>query len=177
MKAYKTSESTRAYARENMRRKRRNAGVPLRKTFKERFWYNTMPITESGCLIWMGYTSKGYGMTSYRGKVQRAHRVAWMETNGEIPKGVVVCHKCDTPSCINPGHLFLGTQKDNITDMINKGRGLLRGSEHAAAKLNEADVRKIKKDNRGPTAISNDYCISPSTVCDIRSGRSWAGVT
>jgi len=75
-----------------------------------------------GCWLWTGSTGRGgYGQLSYAGKYQRAHRVAWILTFGEIPPGMFVLHRCDVPPCCRPDHLFLGTQRDNIHDMLQKG--------------------------------------------------------
>ena len=87
------------------------------------FWSNAEYVTESGCLIWMkGTAHPGYGRVVVNGEAELAHRVAWRKTYGEIPKGLFVLHRCDTPPCINPKHLFLGTAKDNAQDMLKKGR-------------------------------------------------------
>lgn len=83
------------------------------------FFDECEPVTESGCLLWMGPTNnRGYG------QAQRttAHRVAWQLSYGEIPQGLLVLHKCDVRCCVNPKHLFLGTAGDNTQDMWNKGR-------------------------------------------------------
>ena len=80
------------------------------------------------CLIWTGPATKdGYGvMTIGRKKQYRVHRIAYEIANGEeIPPGLLVCHRCDTPLCVNPDHLFLGTARDNMRDMIAKGRKVL----------------------------------------------------
>lgn len=86
---------------------------------------NYIPVPESGCWLWLGgWDANGYGKVSRNGKViTTAHRLFYFERNGPIPTGLVVCHKCDTPACCNPDHLFLGTYQDNIDDMIRKGRG------------------------------------------------------
>lgn len=77
--------------------------------------------------------------------MEKAHRVSWMLANGPIPAGMVVCHRCDNPPCVNPDHLFLGTQIDNMRDRSKKGRGNHRkGSRHGRAKLTEQDVRVIR---------------------------------
>lgn len=90
--------------------------------FRDRF---TEPLTESGCWIWMRPLSKGgYGQITYRRSHYTAHRLAYALAYGEVPAGLVVCHKCDVPSCVNPAHLFAGTQGDNMRDASLKGRTL-----------------------------------------------------
>lgn len=89
-----------------------------------------VPVPETGCWLWVGRTTKdGYGLLAggRRGKSLRAHRAMYQATRGPIPAGLFVCHKCDTPSCVNPDHLFLGTPKDNVIDMFRKGRARPQG--------------------------------------------------
>ena len=80
--------------------------------------------TESGCWLWTASkVTSGYGKFRYNGKQVMAHRASYMmHNNCEIPKDIMVCHKCDVPACVNPDHLFLGTNRDNRLDSINKGR-------------------------------------------------------
>ena len=79
--------------------------------------------TPSGCLEFQGYCdSNGYGQISINDKTHLAHRVAFEQAHGPIPKGLVICHRCDNPSCCNPEHLFLGTHADNVADKVSKGR-------------------------------------------------------
>ena len=81
-------------------------------------------VNENGCWVWKNSTNQcGYGRKRHRGFTWLAHRLSWTIKNGDIPDGLNVCHKCDNPACINPDHLFLGTQHDNINDMVAKGRG------------------------------------------------------
>lgn len=92
----------------------------------ERFWPR---ITKSdGCWIWPGAkNADGYGDVAILGTKRKAHRLAWEVTKGPIPEGLFVCHKCDNPPCVNPDHLFVGTNSDNMRDMSSKGRGVQIG--------------------------------------------------
>ena len=83
----------------------------------------SIPVPEAGCWLWLASRYRcGYGQVSWKRKTTAAHRASYTAFVGEIPSGMFVCHKCDTRSCINPDHLFLGTAKDNSDDMIAKGR-------------------------------------------------------
>lgn len=94
------------------------------RDWPERFWRRVMKPESDGCWTWTGSTAGyGYGRVFVDGRQQSAHRVAWELTNGPIPEGLIVCHKCDNPPCVRPLHLFLGTHKDNSQDMVRKQRG------------------------------------------------------
>jgi len=102
----------------------------------------------NGCWVWNGslHSSKRYGYCGFQGQHLLAHRAAWLLFNGEFDRQLCVCHKCDNGFCVNPSHLFLGSQKDNIYDMENKGRAYHKSGEfHGRAKLNWDMVRKIRK--------------------------------
>ena len=99
---------------------------------------------ESGCWLWTGAKKpNGYGNLTWVGKTLIAHRASYMAFHGPIPEGMNVCHHCDTPSCVNPAHLFLGNQADNIADMDAKGRRVnanisgaanpMHGKQHSAS--------------------------------------------
>lgn len=96
--------------------------VPL----ADRFWVKVEKTAD--CWLWCGAPGgEGYGCIRIAGHAVRAHRVAWELTNGPIPDGLWVLHRCDNRKCVNPAHLFLGTQSDNMRDMHNKGRGYRPG--------------------------------------------------
>lgn len=98
-----------------------------RRCEMERFEGKYIPEPNSGCWLWIGsLLPKGYGcFSTSKGNNERAHRFAWRNLKGPIPEGMFVCHKCDTPSCVNPDHLFLGTHQDNMRDRNRKNRHIL----------------------------------------------------
>lgn len=124
------------------------------KTYIERFW-EKVEIGEAGdCWEWTAYkTKKGYGRFQLSGSPERAHRVAWALTFGPVPDGLFVCHHCDNPGCVNPAHLFIGTNSDNQLDSVCKGRhkgwrGMrtsMEGTNNGQAKLIESDVLEIRR--------------------------------
>lgn len=86
---------------------------------------------KTGCWLWTGsITTCGYGQINIKYKRYLAHRLSWNVHNGAIPKGFFVCHKCDNPPCVNPDHLFIGTHRDNMQDMLKKGRHVQARKTH-----------------------------------------------
>lgn len=140
-----------------------------------------MPITESGCWIWIGSLVRGwYGQTSVNKKRAYVHRLAYEETYGPIPAGMFVCHKCDIPSCCNPQHLFLGTAADNIRDMVRKNRCRRaypknRGAGHFAAKLSDDMVREIRSSNESGRKLAKKFGVGPSTISRVRNNAKGGG--
>lgn len=130
-----------------------------------------------GCWVWIAAKDKdGYGCIQSEGDKVRAHRVSWELHHGEIPPGLVICHHCDNPSCVNPDHLFLGTVGDNNADMYKKRRNP-RGKLHGMAKLCPDDVKAIRK-IAGKTGkdIAKAYGVSKSLVGMIRQRVIWRDV-
>lgn len=142
---------------------------------RRRFY--AMTEEKGDCLEWTGWrNSQGYGkfgITSL--KSYRAHRFAYMLEIGPIPNGALVCHTCDNPACVRASHLFLGTQLDNMRDMVRKGRhNCGRGEAHGMASISDADVTRIRSDTRTQRAIAAAYGISQAQVSRIKSGNSRA---
>ncbi len=79
-------------------------------------------IEKNGCWEFQGYLNSGYGRRRFNGEKMLVHRFVYQEIFGAIPEKMLICHKCDNPSCINPLHLFIGTNLDNVRDAVNKGR-------------------------------------------------------
>jgi len=127
----------------------------------------------SGCWLWQkGINANRYGWF----KKKYAHRVAWELYRGEIPEGVYVLHSCDTPLCVNPSHLFLGTQKDNIRDCMAKGRyahGVSLGEAAGGSKLTEDQVREIRSVSGTGPMLSKRFGVTKQTVYHIRNRKTW----
>lgn len=134
---------------------------------------------ESKCILFTGSKDTGgYGLKRYKNKLYKAHRLTWILTNGEIPTGLFVCHKCDVRNCVNIEHLFLGTNSDNMKDMYSKGRGNnFRGERSPVAKLTQFKVNEIRTliDTTSMTlqSIANKYNVDRSLIGLIRSNKIW----
>lgn len=135
------------------------------------------------CWLWNGTKdTDGYGRIRHKGVTTGAHRVSWEIHNGPIPFGLLVLHRCDIRSCVNPKHLFVGNQKQNVLDMFSKGRQADNSGEaNPKAKLTWGQVRKI----RGMVShkfhnvvnthekIARMFGVKKSTIAQIAYGRTW----
>lgn len=152
----------------------------------ERFWPKVDKRGPDECWLWLATRdANGYGSFDHA----RAHRVAWALKHGAIPDGLLVCHRCDNPPCVNPDHLFVGTSADNMADMWSKGRGrngvrthpeaCARGERHGSARLTESDVREIRTRcaaGESMVAIAHEKGVARTTVWKVRARRTWKHV-
>lgn len=139
---------------------------------------SSVRVNEAGCWEWrLSLDKKGRGRIRNGGSKMFASRASFIAFNGHIPDGMVVCHSCDNPSCINPSHLWLGTQKDNMQDMHEKGRYkgcAQQGERHSMAKLSRDNVLKIRQDERTQKEIARDYKVSRPLISLIKTGKLWS---
>jgi hypothetical protein len=168
----------------------------------EKLVKNNYEVKENGCWEWTSSISSpsGYGKLDFKGKTVSAHRASYKVFKGEIPKGKHICHSCDNRKCVNPDHLWVGTAKDNVHDMIKKGRqgstkgrklcpehlakfhgnrSSREGSKHHLAKLDEEKVKEIKKmirDGHKNNEIAEIYNVDKSNISLIRNGKRWLHV-
>lgn len=146
-----------------------------------RFWAKV--VKTDGCWRWLGYTVDRYGRIALDGgrgaPCAGAHRVSWELHNGPIPEGMCVLHRCDNPPCVNPDHLFLGTQLDNIADRVRKGRnGDLSGQNNGRAKLTSEQVLEMRSRHRGGESyrvLGIAFGVSWGHVGHIVKGDNWPG--
>lgn len=133
---------------------------------------------ENGCWLWgRAVSSNGYGFmwVSERRRYQNTHRASYEAFVGPIARGLQVLHRCDVRLCVNPAHLFLGTQKDNIADMIAKGRdNRPRGERAGTAKLTAEKVRAIRKiTGKTSRQIAVEFGVGKSTINAVRDRTAW----
>lgn len=145
--------------------------------FEKNFMSFVMPEPNTGCWLWAGASHyKGYGILMADGKGDKAHRVSYKLYKGAIPNGMMVCHHCDVPACVNPDHLFVGSASDNAIDMVRKGRQNIKpliGYDHPSAKICDADVYLIRFSGISDSELSEILSIHEYHVSKIRRNLSW----
>lgn len=149
---------------------------------QNRLLASCVPEPMSGCWLWLLTISQhGYGQMSYKGQPKRAHRISYGAFVGEIKDGLHVLHKCDNRSCINPQHLFLGTNKDNVMDCLKKGRwtkaSFVGGTKHPRAKLTEQQIKEIWFSKDLSKDIAKKYNTDRRNVYAIQHRKFWRSVT
>ena len=144
--------------------------------------YHKKVVKSEGCWSWGGSRDKyGYGILGFNNKTLKAHRVSWQIHKGEIINGLFVLHTCDNRICTNPEHLFLGTAKDNLLDMIKKGRRVAaKGERHSRAKLINENVIELRSSltlGHSFGMLSKKFNVDRGVIRDIKNGKTWAHLT
>lgn len=152
------------------------------QTIKDR-----VQVSDSGCWLWNGARkvcrrgTHRYGWVTFNGKQMAAHRAAWILFHGQIAPGMVICHRCDDPACVNPNHLFLGTQAENVADMIGKGRKWIGNAVRKSdglpvrAKLSDNDValvRSLRALGARQRDIADYFNVSQGCISQLLTGKS-----
>ncbi len=148
---------------------------------KEIFERHVKPLSMDECWEWQGYINiNGYGQTRIggrKGKAYQAHRLSWIVHFGGIPDGLHVCHKCDNPPCVNPNHLFLGTNLDNIKDRMKKGRSVaawkgISREQHPSSKVTDKQIIEmvnLRKKGKKLNIIALMFGITPRHASKLTS--------
>lgn len=143
-----------------------------------RFWGKVKKT--NGCWDWTASRANGYGLFWFNGQYVKAHRFSWEMHIGRIPKGMLVCHRCDNPGCVNPAHLFLGTQKDNMQDALKKGRTIkMHGEKCGKSKLTEKEVLLIRREykpysrNNNLRTLAEKHDTHQANIRDIVKRNTW----
>ena len=152
-------------------------------SIKNRFLDKIYFIPFHSCWEWSASVRRkdqGYGAFWFNGKHHPASRISFQIFKGEIQDGLVVCHKCDNPACVNPDHLFLGTSADNSKDMTNKRRQM-HGSSHYKAKLTEEDVVLIRKiyglGILSMGKLAKQFGVSRPMIGNIVNNKNWKALS
>ncbi len=151
-----------------------------KRTVVARFAEKVSPEPNTGCWLWTARCDdKGYGRLKVHNRPCAAHRVSWEIHRGPVPLGRFVLHRCDTPTCVNPGHLFLGTHRENMRDMVAKGRSSSanrRGEGNPGAKLTKervAELRAARAAGLSHRKLAARFEISTGQVHNVLTGKCW----
>lgn len=157
----------------------------MKRSIEERFWEKVNIKGDTECWEWIGsrLKNKGYGQLNINAKTTLAHRISWKIHNGFVPEGLFVCHNCDNPSCVNPKHLFLGTNSDNLKDAAKKGMfhgndGKTKGESNWQHKLTDNEVRAIRSLSSKHTQreLAKIYGVHQKTIFMALHNLSWKHV-
>lgn len=158
------------------------SGVPgIMQAVEPRFYSRITKGEGDKCWIWnRAIDGREYGVLVVKGNPRKAHRISWELNNGPVPEGMVVCHRCDNKRCVRPDHLFLGTQRDNILDCLNKGRRVMpSGENNCASKLTGNQVREIIQKiehGEGACKLAREYGVTIGAIYPIKKGRTWKNI-
>ena len=143
-------------------------------TLRERFESKYEAVTESGCWIWVAQTNaKGYGRLRNDGGSTYAHRISYQLYKGEVPGDMLVLHSCDNPTCVNPAHLRLGTNSDNMIDMYQRNRFPNQTLNTKTAKI----IYNRCKEGAKQVDLAKEFKVHFSTISDIATGKAWQHAT
>jgi hypothetical protein len=144
--------------------------IPIWKKIQD----NSVKVPESGCWIWVGPTTiHGYGRLTFGARTNiGAHRASYELKHGKIPDGFFALHHCDIKCCVNPDHIFVGTQQQNMDDKVQKKRQA-KGHRHGMSKLTEEQAKEAKFSNQKAVDLANKFNCSATMIRQIRSGLYW----
>ena len=144
----------------------------------QRFWRKVKKQSPNECWLWIGAIGQtGYGNFGVNHRTVNAHRVAWILSHGDIPFGLQVLHHCDNRACVNPNHLFLGTQKVNVQDCVAKLR--LRpaaGERHPRAVMSASTVALVRKSKARRAELAKQFGVSLQCIDKIINRHTWKHV-
>jgi hypothetical protein len=146
---------------------------------KERFYSKFNVNEDNGCWEWIANKlPKGYGRFKENDTSKVAHRVSYEMHIGHIKEGMIICHHCDNPPCVNPFHLFMGTHKDNVIDKKSKGRDII-GEKNGRSKLTEKDIpviRRLLASKIRQVDIAKQFGLANRTISAINTGHTWTHI-
>lgn len=148
------------------------------KTVQQRFDEKWTPEPFSGCWLWAACSRNqfGYGCFYLSGRDRVAHQVSWQIFRGDIPDGMRVLHHCDTPCCVNPHHLFLGSQSDNMNDCVSKGRLSKEGELNGRSRLTSEQIYLIRTSTSSLKEVAEQFGVTENHISKIRNRRAWRHV-